>query len=401
MPQDILISILMALVSVAIALVLYHHLVYPIVLKCLTRRSDDSLRDTSRGYLPSAEDNQRPSVTVLIPAFNEETVIAQKISNVLSLDYPADRLFLLVICDGCTDNTYNAAMAATTLDPEAVSRVTVVNAMENRGKVAVLNQYIPSLDTDLLALTDASAIVAVDAMLRATAHFGDEAIGAVSGRYQLLGSGSQGEDAYWRHQSQVKAAEARLGNAIGAHGAFYVIRPKAFAVMPDDTVNDDFAIPMQIIANGGRVHYDPEVLSYELEGSTLATDWCRRVRIGAGNLQQAIAFRKLLSPRFSGTAFTFFSGKFLRAWMPFIMGFALLGSLGLSLASPFFAFLAMAQTSGYGVAIFVWKHPTGPWPKAARLIHYLVQGHLANGIGATNFLLGRTRGPWRRVSVGG
>lgn len=400
MSLDILTFTSIGLVCLAIGLVLYHHVLYPLVLKTLTRRLEEPAEDEPRGYRQTSSDAQMPSVTVLIPAFNEEGVIAQKISNVLSLDYPADHLSLLVVCDGCTDSTYAAAMAAATFDPEAAARVTVVNAMENRGKVAVLNQYIPSSSSDLLALTDASSIVAVDAMLRAVSHFDDETVGAVSGRYQLLGSGSQGEAAYWKHQSQLKAAEARLGNAIGAHGAFYLIRPNAFVKMPEDTVNDDFAIPMAIIVNGGRVLYDPEILSYELEGSTLTMDWRRRIRIGAGNIQQAIAFRKLLSPRYAGTAFTFFSGKFLRAWMPFIMGFALMGCLALSWLSPVFAFLTITQASGYVLAGMVWKIPNAPWPKAARLVHYLVQGHLANGIGAVNFLLGRIRGPWRRVGVG-
>lgn len=385
--------------STAIGLVAYHHAGYPLLLRAVARTVPTRPNVSQRGYRSSIDDQTLPSVTVLIPAHNEAAVIAQKVMNVLSLDYPADRLRLRIVCDGCTDGTYEAAIAATGFDDDALARITVVNCMENRGKVAVLNEQIPRCDTDLVALTDASSIVAVDALLKAAPYFADPDVDVVSGSYRLLDPGSDGERAYWDYQSRVRTAEAALGGAIGAHGAFYLLRQEAFQAMPADTINDDFILPMTLVAEGGRAVYAPEVLAYELDGTSLQADWRRRTRIGAGNLQQAIRLLGLLSPSHGGTALAFFSGKFLRAFMPFVMAIALAGSLILARGSLVWGLIAAAQLLGYAGAALVHVTPALPWPGAARKIHYLVQGHAANGVGALSYLLRRHRRPWRRVSA--
>jgi cellulose synthase/poly-beta-1,6-N-acetylglucosamine synthase-like glycosyltransferase len=384
------------LTSTAIALVAYHHVGYPLLLRAVASNQAGKVAPP-RGFAPNGGDAELPSVTLLIPAYNEESMIAAKVMNVLSLDYPADRLHLRIVCDGCSDATYDAAMAASGFDDDALHRVTVVNCMENRGKVAVLNEQIPRCTNDLVALTDASSILAVDALLNAVRHFADPDVGIVSGTYRLLEPGSEGEAAYWRYQTRVRAAEAALGGAIGAHGAFYVLRRAAFLAMPADTINDDFILPMTIVADGGRAVYDTEALAYELDGTGLQADWQRRLRIGAGNLQQALRLAHLLAPRHGGTALAFFSGKFLRAFMPFILLAALLGSAVLAPSHPLWALLAAGQATGYALAGLVHLLPDAPWPGLARKIHYLVQGHAANGLGALNYLLGRHTRPWRRV----
>jgi len=386
------------LTTTAIALVGYHHVGYPLLLRAVASKTADG-RATPRGFAPHAGDAELPSITLLIPAYNEEAVIAAKVMNVLSLDYPADRLRLRIVCDGCSDATYDAAVAASAFDDDAVDRVTVVNCMENRGKVAVLNEQVPRCNTDLVALTDASSLLAVDALLTAVRHFAEPDVGIVSGTYKLLDPGSEGEAAYWRYQARVRAAEAALGGAIGAHGAFYVLRRDAFRAIPADTINDDFILPMTMVADGLRAIYDTEALAYELDGTNLTADWRRRLRIGAGNLQQAVRLIHLLDPRRGGTALAFFSGKFLRAFMPFILAAALLGAAILAPSHPLWAVIAGGQAAGYALAALVHGFPTVRWPGPARSIHYLVQGHLANGMGALSYLIGRHRRPWRRVEV--
>lgn len=385
--------------STAIGLVAYHHVGYPLLLRAVSKTAPDLPEGPARGFQRSLDDEALPSITLLIPAYNEASVIYQKVMNVLSLDYPADRLRLRIVCDGCSDATYEAAVAAASFDEAAVSRVTVVNCMENRGKVAVLNEQIPRCDTELVALTDASSIVAVDALLKAVRYFADPEVSVVSGSYQLLDPGSDGERAYWDYQTRVRRAESALGGAIGAHGAFYLLRRNCFRPLPVDTINDDFILPMTLVASGGRAVYAPDVLAYELDGTSLQADWRRRTRIGAGNMQQAIRLAGLLSPRHGGTALAFFSGKFLRAFMPFVMAIALIGSLLLSQDSGLWALIATAQFLGYAGAAAVHLAPHLPWPGAARKIHYLVQGHAANGVGALTYLLGRHRRPWRRVDA--
>lgn len=383
----------------ATGLAAYHHGIYPALLRSLVRRGNETAKVSGRDFLATTADSNLPSVTVLVPAYNEEKAIAQKIANILSLDYPADRLELRVICDGCTDETYAEASRAVDFDEQALGRVTVINCLENRGKTAVLNEQIERCDTDLVALTDTSSILAIDALLHAARHFADWRVGVVSGTYRLMEPGSAGEAAYWRFQTAMKAAEARIGGLIGAHGAFYVIRRSSFRPIPADTINDDFVIPMCIARDGLRTVYDPEVLTYELDGTSLAVDRQRRKRIGAGNMQQAIRLIGLLHPRHGGLAFAFFSSKFLRAFMPLILVLAWLGSLALAPTSPVFAVLAAGQSAGYLLAALVHFAPGLPWGRIGRAVHYLVQAHVANGIGALDYLRNPKRGPWRRIAT--
>lgn len=389
---------LQAVTTSAIALITYHHVGYPLLLRALSPKADVTPAVRPRGWRLRGEDAHLPSVTILIPAFNEADGIAQKIMNVLSLDYPETRLRLRVICDGCTDDTYVNACRATDFDPWALDRVTIVNCAENRGKTAVLNEQLRLCDTDLVALTDVSSIVAVDALLVAARHFTDPKTACVSGTYRLLEPGTDGEAAYWRYQSRLRSAEARLGGAIGAHGAFYVVRRSSFEPIPADTINDDFVLPMTMVAAGYRAVHDESMLSYELDGTSLASDLRRRLRIGAGNLQQAVRCLRLLSPSRPGTAAAFFSGKFLRAFMPTLLVVALLGSLSLTANSPVWAILFSLQILGYALALAVHLRPNRRWPKVGRMVHYLVQGHIANGLGGLAYLTGKYRRPWRRIT---
>ena len=381
-------------------LVVYHHLVFPAVLKNFTGRTPCREPNVAvRGYRDSKNDIQLPTITVIVPAYNEEAVIADKIRNLAVLDYPADRLKILVVCDGCTDRTAIAARKAHGQPENSHLDLTVRELPKNRGKVAVLNSFIPEAETELVALSDASAMISVDALLVAAAHFADAQVGVVSGTYQLLKAGSAGEAAYWRYQTTIKKGEAALGAPMGSHGAFYLIRREFFIRLPEDTINDDFILPMEIVARGRRAIYDPTILALELEYSNEAMDKRRRRRIAAGNLQQAIRMRRLLHPRYKGIAFAFASGKALRAVMPFLLLFLFLGSMFLAPSWPFFALVLGAQCLIYGIALY--RQAVLPRPVSGNVstIHYLVRGHLAGLIGGLRFLVGLEKGRWSRVVI--
>lgn len=380
-------------------LVVYHHLVFPAVLKSLTGRTPFRQPNLPvRGYRDSKGDIRLPTITVIVPAYNEEAVIADKIRNLAVLDYPADRLKILIVCDGCTDGTAAAARTAHDQPENSHLDLTVRELPDNRGKVAVLNSSIPEAEADLVALSDASAMISIDALLIAAAHFADDQVGVVSGTYKLLEAGSVGEAAYWRYQTAIKKGEAALGAPLGTHGAFYLIRVSCFVPLPEDTINDDFILPMEIVARGRRAIYDPSILALELECSTPAMDQRRRRRIAAGNLQQAIRMRGLLHPRYKGIAFAFASGKALRAVMPFLLLLLFLGSLVLAPSWPFFAMVLLAQCLIYATALYRQAVLPRPVPAIVATIHYLVRGHLAGLIGGLRYLAGLEKGRWSRAA---
>ena len=356
-------------------LVVYHHVGYPVLLKMLGRRS------AARSRFSGDRSHQLinyPSITILVPAYNEAAFIAHKIRNLATLDYPADKLKIVIACDGSRDATYDIALE-TLREPECLHcDIRLLKFDHNRGKIAVLNQVIAQIETDIVALSDVSALISIDALQLAARQFQDPAVGVVNSRYRLLSPGSAGEGIYWEFQSQLKAAEASIGSVIGAHGAFYLIRTQLYQTLPADTINDDFIIPMQIVLRGYRSVYDADIIALELECAGDSQDSQRRSRIAAGNLQQALRLRRLLSPRFGGTAFTFASGKVLRVLVPYLMITAFAGSVYVAPEHALFRLAATGQTVIYLCYALLEFFSLGNSARAVQSFKYLLRGHLNN-----------------------
>ena len=370
------------LTLLSVMLIVYHHLGYPLLLRLLGKRryTDDQTME------PALPDAALPTITLIMPAYNEAAFIADKIRNLSILDYPRERLHVVIASDGSTDHTYQVALD-TLREPECRDlSARVICFASNLGKVGVLNRLIDSVDSDIVALSDVSAIISMDALRLAAARFDDPETGVVNGRYRLLHPGSEGEKRYWEYQSRLKAAEAQLGSVIGAHGAFYLIRRHLYQPLPADTINDDFIIPMQIVGQGYRSVYEPDICALELEQASDAQDGHRRQRIAAGNLQQAIRLRQLLRPRFRGTAFTFASGKVLRVLMPFLMILALGGSLWLADGHVLFLLLAIGQSAVYLAWLVLEVLRTGDSIALLQTLKYLLRGHFNNLRGALRYL---------------
>jgi lipopolysaccharide/colanic/teichoic acid biosynthesis glycosyltransferase len=375
----------------ALCLLVYHHLIYPLVLRTARRHAAPipPLR-----LLPPEE---LPPMTIVIPAFNEATVIADKIANLAGLNYPTERLDIVVACDGCTDAT--AAIARRTAAAYPHCRILVLDHAANRGKVAVLNEVLSLIDQGLICLTDASALLSRDALQIAAADFADSKVGVVAATYCFAIEGTAGEATYWRYQNAVKLGESALGGVIGVHGAGYLFRAALFEPLPPDTINDDFVLPMSIVARGHRALYDPRIIATELEVATPHLDLRRRRRIAAGNMQQLLRLGGLLLPHHGAVAFCFASGKALRALSPYLMVAAFAGSLWLSLAGrQAFGALLAVQAVSYALALLKEMLPGRKLPRPIELLHYLVAGHAMALLGGSRYLFGLERGRWHRVS---
>ncbi|WP_432459628.1 sugar transferase [Agarivorans sp. QJM3NY_25] len=382
-------TIVTYLTLISMFLVVYHHALYPLLLKLLSQLAGKTEPQEPvavvRKYHRSLNDEQLPSIELLIPAYNEQDYVAAKLINLATLDYPDERLSIKVVCDGCSDAT--ATVARETIAQLAFCNFSfeVCEQPQNSGKVAVLNQHIAQSGADIVALSDVSALISVDALLIAASHFAQDDVGVVCGYYHLLSPGSVGEQAYWNYQRQVKRCEADMGAPLGAHGAFYLIKQRLFRAMPEDTINDDFVIPMDIVAQGYRAVYEPNIRALELEHAADSQDRSRRKRIGAGNLQQLIRLRHMLLPRFKGVAFTFFSGKALRVTIPFLMLSSLLGSLLLASHSLVFMALLALQLSAYLLAALPRMLPMLKFPGPIGSLNYLVEGHFSSMLGCIDY----------------
>ena len=375
-------------------LIIYHHALYPLLLRLAERGlpARQLLAVEGKPYAPDSA--TRPFFSILVPAFNEARFIHDKLVNLACLDYPAERFNIVIACDGCQDDTANIARAFRESELARGLHIQILEFQNNRGKCAVINAVVPSLQADIIALTDVSALVSIDALKVAETNFREAEVGAVNGNYRLLHASGAGEQQYWQYQSHIKRAEERLGSVLGAHGAFYCLRKNLFQRLPADTINDDFVIPMRVIEQGYRVVYEPRINALELEQSSNAQDWKRRQRIGMGNVQQVLRLRRLFTPRYSGVAFTFFSGKGLRVLMPVFMVYVFVSSAMLNLwadalapsSALFFQCFFSAQCAVYALAATVALSRARFGGRVGKIVFYLVSGHLANLIGACRFL---------------
>jgi len=402
-----------------LGLIAYHHVGYPMLLRVLAHRrgatrvaSGGKVAATAvltapvdgEGAAQSAaavadDDERRPRITILIPAHNEEAVIAAKTSNVASLLYPREALSIVIALDGCTDRTQSIAEATISeLSDETAARIELVALQPNRGKVAVLNELIAKAETDVVVLSDASATVMPDALWRIADHFEDPDVGVVCGTYALIKAGSDGESAYWSYQTQIKLDEAAIAAPMGAHGAFYAFRRAAWMPLEPDTINDDFVLPMRIVMAGHRAVYDPQIVASELETTTQAQEFRRRARIGAGNLQQALRLWPLADPRRPGLSFLFLSGKGLRPFVPFLAIVVGLSGVGLFALGNIFvgAIIGLGALTLVAAVLVIGLRPSAP-PKALAWLAYLVEGHAASLVGAVQYLSGRTGSRWGKA----
>ncbi len=377
----------------ASALLAYHHIGFPVLLRAMTRRKSQPTDPTNldRG-------SEFPSMTVFMPAHNEAHYIAAKLRNLAQMDYPERLLRVIVVCDGCTDATASIARA-TLLEPAlSALKAEIIEEPVNRGKIAVLNRYLPTIPTGIIAISDVSAHLERDALRRASVHFEAPEMGVVAATYRLSEGGSAGEMAYWRYQIKNKIGEARMGAPLGVHGALYFIRAGDFTQLKADTINDDFIIPMRLVAAGKRAVYDTEIVATEQEVADQTLDFNRRIRIAAGNLQQLLRVPRLLSPRLGHIALAFFSGKALRAIAPFLLAVMIIGSAALSATSPLW--LAFFASQCTGIAMVLMRHLYVPAGRSRLLdiIHYIAVGYMAGFIGGVRYLLGMQGKVWTRAT---
>ena len=365
------------------ALAVYVYAGYPILLAVLRRVAKH----------PVAKRPIEPTVSLLVAAYNEADVIEAKIRNALELDYPADRLEIAIACDGPNDGT--TAIAQRVAAQIGGGRVRVFAYPVNRGKLHALNDTIPQLTGDIVAFSDASSMLAPDAMRLLVANFADEDVGAASGVYRVLRGdeaalGKQ-EDFYWKYETYLKLAEADVGSILGCHGSLYAIRRALYPFPKPGTINDDYVIPMRILSRGYRVAYEPAAIAYE-EAHEMG-GFSRRVRIMTGNFEQLREMKALIRPLRPGPLFFFLSHKAGRLVVPIAM-LAMLGANLFLLDRPFYRALFALQLAFYALVLL--GALVRLKPKVLRLPYYFCMINAAAFLGMYHALRGGRTLAWKR-----
>ncbi|MBP3787772.1 MAG: glycosyltransferase family 2 protein [Prevotella sp.] len=270
-------------------------------------------------------DDALPDVTFLVCAFNEQDVVDQKIENTRLLDYPREKLHLMWVTDGSTDDT-NLRLAQ-------YPDVQVVFTPERRGKTAALNHGLSLVTTPITVMTDANTMVNAEAIRHIVRCFQDPKVACVAGEKRVIArhesqTAAQGEGLYWRYESTLKKLDSELYSAMGAAGELNAIRTALYQPMPENALLDDYVMSMRMVDAGYRIAYTPDAYAMEYGSADLAEESKRKRRIAAGGLQSTWWLLGMLNPfRRFVVAFQLLSHRVLR-WT--ITPFALMALIPLN-----------------------------------------------------------------------
>jgi poly-beta-1,6-N-acetyl-D-glucosamine synthase len=266
---------------------------------------------------PIRKASYESSVTIIVVAYNAAAMIEAKIRTCLEQDYPSERISVLIVSDGSTDET------CALIDSLKESRVRVLSFAERRGKAACLNDAVAACKDEVLVFTDVRQRLHPAVLRTLTGNLADSTVGAVSGQllFEREGMTDVGEslDAYWRYEKLLRKKESEIASCVGVTGALYALRRALFVPIAGDTILDDVLIPMNAVYQGKRVIFENDAIAYDRPSSNMAQERVRKVRTLAGNFQLISRKPSLLFPGLNPIAFQFFSHKVTRLISPLML----------------------------------------------------------------------------------
>jgi cellulose synthase/poly-beta-1,6-N-acetylglucosamine synthase-like glycosyltransferase len=369
--------------------VAYTYLGYPVLIGLLARWFG------RRPQAAEAPAEELPSLTLLIAAYNEESVIDERLRNALAMDYPAGKLEVVVASDGSADGT-NAIVQR-----YADRGVRLLDFPMRRGKAAALNAAFTELKGDVVMLSDANTFADPSAAHKLARWFRDPGVGVVCGRLVLTDplAGTNADSLYWRYENFLKQCEGRLGVLLGANGGIYAIRRELYVPIPVETIVDDFVIPLRAkLRTGCAILYDSEAVAHEETPADVRAEFRRRARIGAGGFQSLRWLWRLLDPRRGLISLAFFSHKVLRWLGPFLLLGMLAANAALLDQRPYQVLMA-GQVGFYLLAAAAAYLPPGRFKllKPLRLTTMFTSMNLALLMGCWRWLRGTQKGTWKRT----
>ena len=256
------------------------------------------------------EDSQLPDVAFMVCAYNEQDVIEMKMQNIHELDYPKDKLHVVWVTDGSSDNTNEYL--------KAYPEVEVIYSPERRGKTAALNHGLSMVTSDITVMTDANTMVNREAIREIVRCMQDPKVACVAGEKRVMSRhegeiAADGEGLYWKYESALKRLDSELYSAMGAAGELNAIRTHLYERMPETALLDDFVMSMRMVEQGYKIAYTSEAYAMEYGSANLEEESKRKRRIAAGGLQSSWWLRSMMNPfKNFMVAFQFVSHRVLR-----------------------------------------------------------------------------------------
>jgi poly-beta-1,6-N-acetyl-D-glucosamine synthase len=335
---------------ISLFIVFYTFVGYAFVLYFLVR-----LRRLIKGkrFAPGM-DQDFPSLTLVIAAYNEENIIEEKIRNTLELSYPEHKLNLLFITDGSSDRT-----------PDIIAsypQIKLMHTPARSGKIQAIHRAMHEVDSEVVVFTDANTFLNKEALLLIARHYADPTIGAVSGEKRVMqdevSDATAGEGFYWKYESTLKKWDSELYSVVGAAGELFSVRGALYKPVQSDTILDDFMISMLIAQQGYRIVYEPAAYASEVSSDNIHEELKRKIRIAAGGIQSILRLKKLFNPfSFPMLSFQYISHRVLR-WTitPFLLILAFVLNIVIVASSGgwFYTLILIAQALFYFLAFLGW-----------------------------------------------
>jgi len=344
---------------------------------------------------PVSKSDIEPTVTFLITAYNEEKSIRQKLENTLSLDYPPDKLEIMVASDGSVDNTDNIVR-------EFSDKNVVLHRVEGRvGKTETQNQAVNAAKGDIVIFSDATTTYRNDAIRKIVRNYHDPSIGAVSGRYEYVNpTGAPvglGIILFWKYENFIKSRQTRIKTITGCCGCIYSVLRSAYEPLPRDIISD-LVEPLKILEKGYRIAFEPEAVAHEITEETVDEEFSMRVRVITRAMNGLMYVKSLLNPmKYPFVSFQLISHKVLRWLIPFFLVIIFVSN-AMILDNNFYKLLFLGQVVFYLSAFFAWvMEKYGRKFKLLFLPLYFCVVNIASLRAIFNLIKGRKMAVWETV----
>ena len=385
----LLTTALAVLFWLSLALIVYTYLLFPLVIFLRARLAPS----------PYKKAVQEPNVSLVMAMHNEEESLPAKLENLQSLDYPRQRLEIIIASDGSTDRTNEILQSIND------SRYQVL-LLPRVGKANALNSAVERAQGQILVFSDANSMYAPYAIRRLVAPFADPNVGGVAGNQRYLPSqrnnlSQTGEKSYWNFDRMLKTYESQAGSVVSATGSIYALRRSLFQPIVEG-VTDDFYTSTAAIEQGYRLVFEPDAVSFEPVSADAEREFKRKVRIITRGLRSVIARSALLNPASYGFySLQLFSHKVLRRLVVFPLLLLFVTSLLLAWTGPFYALAAVGQAAFYAAAAlgFFVRRSRKRILKLASLPFYFTMVNVASMIAVFNIMRGSQIARWEPQRV--
>lgn len=337
-----------------------------------------------------------PEVTVVITAYNEERDLASKLDNTLALDYPQEKLEVVVASDCSSDRTDEIARSY------AARGVRLHRQAERLGKTAAQNAAVELARGEVILFSDATTLYRPDVLRAMLPNFADPTVGCVAGKLIYVDpaatSVGQGAKSYWGYETFLKTHESRACSLIGASGCLYAVRRAAYVPLYHEACSD-FIIATKMVEQGLRAVYEPGAVCTEETNRQADKELRMRVRVIAQTYTDLWRHRRLMNPLRGGFyAIELLSHKVMRYLVPLFLLVALVSSAALAPGSLFYAALFAGQAAFYAAALAGWLlERAGARVRLLSLPHYFVLANLAAVIAFYKFARGERYARWEPI----